>query len=188
MNVIKVKLVGSRPLLMHSDRFANPLDPLTKAHKVLTGKRRKTDEDHELIAKSEWQGGLYIDESGPYLPAQNIEASMLAAAKMSRLGPALKRGVQILEERCSLLYKGPRDAEGLWEGRFYDARSVRIQAARLMRFRPAFREWACEATVVFDPESMDRAQVIKCLEDAGQLVGIGDYRPRFGRFEVEVLQ
>ena len=57
MKSIPVKITGSAALLMHSDRFANPLDPLAKAHKEMTGKRKKTDDDFIAIAKSEFIGG-----------------------------------------------------------------------------------------------------------------------------------
>ena len=65
MKSIKVKLSGSSALLMHSDRFANPLDPLTKAHKELTGKRKKTDDDHIAIADKNFlnrSAFYYIDQ------------------------------------------------------------------------------------------------------------------------------
>ena len=48
---------------MHSDKFANPLHPATKAHKALTGKRKKTDDDHEAIAKSHRPVKI-VEESG----------------------------------------------------------------------------------------------------------------------------
>uniref|UniRef100_UPI001CA48BD8 hypothetical protein n=1 Tax=Vibrio vulnificus TaxID=672 RepID=UPI001CA48BD8 len=54
MQTIKLKLVGQSPLLMHSDRFANPLDEATKQHKVLTSKRKKLDEDHAFFFKIRW--------------------------------------------------------------------------------------------------------------------------------------
>ena len=73
MKQLKVKITGVSPLLMHSDRFANPLDKATKAHKELTAKRKKTDADHEAIAKSEWLGSLYWrDDIGPFIPGQNF--------------------------------------------------------------------------------------------------------------------
>lgn len=188
MHTISVNLVGSRPLLMHADVFADPLNPLTKAHKVLTGKRKKTDDDHEAIAKSEWRGGLYFDESlGPFIPGVNIEACLVAGAKLSKLGTQLKRSVEVMEERCRLVYEGPRTVQGLWDRRFYDARSVKVGQARLMRYRPVFRHWRVECSIAFDPESIDREQIINCLKDGGQYCGIGDYRPKFGRFSVEVL-
>lgn len=188
MEIIKVRLTGSRPLLMHSDVFADPLSPLTKAHKTLTGKRKKTDEDHEAIAKSEWRGGMYFDDKiGPYMPGVNVEAAMIAGGKLSKLGTQLKRSTEVMDERCKVEYDGPRTVEKLWEKRFYDARSVKVGQARLMRYRPIFRNWSLVCDIAFDPESIDRDQVIRCLEGGGQYCGIGDYRPKFGRFEVEVI-
>ena len=99
MEIVKVRLTGTRALLMHADIFANPLNSLTKAHKALTGKRKKTDEDHEVIAKSEWRGGMYFsDDIGPYVPGVNIEAAMIAGGKLSKLGSQLKRSVEVLDE------------------------------------------------------------------------------------------
>lgn len=184
---MQVRITGKRPLLMHADKFANPLHSQTKAHKELTAKRKKTDEDHEAIAKSEWLGGLYIDEQGPYLPGVNIEAAMIGGGKLSKLGTQLKRSVEIMDEKCHLEYTGPKSAEALWEQGFYDARSVKVQQARLMRYRPMFREWAVTCEVAFDAETINKEQVVKCLEDGGQYCGVGDYRPKFGRFTVEVL-
>lgn len=188
MQTISVTIIGSRPLLMHADVFADPLNPLTKAHKALTGKRKKTDDDYEAIAKSEWRGGLYYDENlGPFIPGVNIEACLVSGAKLSKLGAQLKRSVEVMEERCRLEYEGPRTVQGLWDRRFYDARSVKVGQARLMRYRPIFRHWRAECTIAFDPESIDRDQIISCLRDGGQYCGIGDYRPKFGRFGIEVL-
>ena len=188
LNTIKVRVIGLRPLLMHADKFANPLDPLTKAHKELTGKRKKTDEDHEAIARSEWLGGMYIDEVGPYLPGVNLESCLVAGGKLSKLGTQLKRSVEVLDDRCALEYDGPRTLTGLWDSGFYDARSVKVTTSRITRYRPLFRKWSLVCEIMFDQETIDRSQVIKCLEDAGQYCGIGDYRPKFGRFAVEVLK
>lgn len=189
VETIKVRLTGTRPLMMHADIFADPLNSLTKDHKALTGKRKKTDDDHEAIAQSEWRGGLYYDEEiGPYLPGVNIEASLVAGAKLSKLGTQIKRSVEVVEEKCKLEYDGPRTPAKLWSGKFYDARSVKVQTARLTRYRPLFRVWASVCTIAFDPESIDKRQVLKCLSDGGQYCGIGDYRPKFGRFAVEELK
>lgn len=75
-NMMTVTIAGVAPLLMHSDRYSNPLDPLTKKHKQLTAKRKKTDEDQEAILASEWMGSLYLDEkSEVYMPGAVIEAA-----------------------------------------------------------------------------------------------------------------
>jgi len=188
MQTLKFRLTGTRPLLMHADTFSDPLNPLTKAHKQLTGKRKKTEDDHEAIAQSEWRGSLYYDEElGPYMPGVNVEACMVAGGKLQKLGTTLKRAAEVWEDKCRLKYKGPRDPEAMWDAQMYDARSVVVQRQRLMRYRPIFRDWSLECTVVYDETAIDRSDIIKCLTDGGQMSGLGDYRPKFGRFEVEVL-
>jgi hypothetical protein len=187
METIKFKITGTRPLLVHADTLADPLNPMTRPHKEMTSKRKKTDEDHEAIARSEWRASLYFDsEIGPYIPGVNIEASIIAGAKLSKLGAQIKRSIEVLEDKCKLEYAGPRSVEKLWAEGFYDVRGVKVQSARLMRYRPLFRQWASAFTLIFDPESINRDQVIKCVQDAGEYCGLGDYRPKFGRFRVEV--
>ena len=188
-NIIEVKLTGTRPLLMHNNTMADPLNPKTKAHKELTAKRKKTDSDLEDIAQSEWSSSLYIDETGPYLPDLNLSASLVGGAKLSRLGTKIDRSVEIIDERCYLDYPGPKTVSGLWAEGFYDARGVRVGGrATIIRYRPIFREWSCIVRIGFSPDDLNREDVIKSLQDAGQYVGVGDYRPKFGRFSVEVLQ
>ena len=189
MEILKVRITGTRPMLMHSDKFADPLNPLTKAHKELTSKRKKSDDDHEAIAKSEWAGGMYFDDQiGPYVPGVNIEASMVAGGKLSKLGTQLKRSVEVLDERCKLEYDGPRTMEAMWDAGMYDARSVKVTTSRLMRYRPIFKKWALECEIMYDETSIDRSQIMKCLKDAGMYCGIGDYRPKFGRFDVDEVK
>lgn len=189
MKTIKFKFTGISTMLMHSDRFADPLDPATKAHKELTGKRKKTDADHEAIARSEWVGGLYFaDDIGPYIPGQNIDAMLVSGAKLQKLGAKFKSAVMVVEDRIPVEYSGPRTIEAMFnDRRFVDVRSVKVGTAKLMRYRPAFREWALNLTVAYNEESVNSGEVIKAATDAGLLVGIGDFRPRFGKFEVEVL-
>lgn len=187
MEKITLNLKSTHPMLMHADRFANPLDPLTKAHKELTSKRKKTDEDHEEIARSEFFGSLYIDPDGPFLPSMNLDAAIIEAAKMQRLGKHVKRALMVVENRLYLNYKGPKTAEGLWaDKRFVDARSVRVSMAKLMRYRPVFDQWEVTCTVAVDTEQINMNEVRQIIQNAGALVGVGDFRPRFGRFAVEI--
>lgn len=190
MEQVTITINGTSPLLMHSDRLSNPLDPLTKEIKTYTGKRKKTDDDHLEIARLEWRGGLYHDPKvGPYIPARNIKAALIVAAKKTKDGPKMKSGATILDSMCRLQYRGPRDIDALWDdGGFTDIRSVAVQSSRTMRCRPVFPEWSATFTIVYDPAVVDKADLIRFAETAGQLVGIGDYRPAnggdFGRFEV----
>jgi hypothetical protein len=188
MQTIKVTLTGVSPMMMHNARFANPLDPATKAHKALTGKRKKTDEDHEAIAYSEWCGALYHDkEIGPYVPANWVESMLIESSKGQKLGKKFKSAVMVVEDKVKVEYDGPRDIKGMFKNpAFVDVRSVKVQQARLQRCRPIFDQWKLNLSVAFNPAVVEEREVIKALEDGGQLVGLGDYRPRFGKFEVKV--
>lgn len=187
MQQITVTITGKAPLLMHSDRFANPLDPATKAHKELTGKRKKTDADHEAIARSEFMGSLYHDDAiGPYIPGQNIDAALQDAAKLQKLGKRFKQAVMVIENEVPLQYKGPRDREGLFAGGFLDVRGVKVAMAKLMRCRPKFNQWSAEFTIAFNEEVLNIEEIRKAVADAGQLIGLCDYRPRFGKFTAEI--
>jgi hypothetical protein len=189
METIKLRITGTSPLLMRNDRFSNPFDPMTKAHKEFTGKRKKTDEDHEAIAYSEWRGAMYFDEKiGPFVPGLMVEASLREGAKLQKLGKAVQRGVLVSEDKIKLEHDGPRTLDKLSSDvRFIDMRSVKVQQARLQRTRPKFDDWSLEFTLMFNPDVLDKRSVLKAMEDAGAMCGIGDFRPRFGRFSVKEI-
>ena len=189
MKTIAFKISGKSPFLMHSDRFANPLDPLAKAHKELTSKRKKTDDDHIAIARSEFIGGCYWrKDRGFFLPAQNLDACLIAAAKMQKLGTHFKRGVQVVEDELPFLGFEKKTPEQLWDNPdFIDCRGVKVGTSKIMRYRPIFRTWSMVANVAVDEEVVNINEVKKAITDAGALIGLGDYRPRFGRFNVEFM-
>ena len=190
MQTITIKLTGTTPLLMHSDRFANPIDPLTKAHKELTSKRKKTDEDHEAIALSEWRGALYFDdEIGVYLPSENIEAAIVGAAKLQKLGTAFKRGMIMVDLRCPLEFAGKTSVDEMMAnlGEYSLAKSVVVMRARIMRIRPMFRDWSTTCTLSYDEELINKSDLLKAISDAGTLIGLCDWRPRYGRFTFEEI-
>lgn len=186
MEILNLKIVGTSPLMMHSDRLANPLAPETKAHRELTAKRRKTDEDHLAIARSEFIAGAYWDPKvGFYVPGQNLDATFLAGAKLQKLGTAWKRGALVMTDRAKLVFDGPATPAELWEDtRFVDVRGVKVGASKIMRYRALFREWSTEIQIAFNPEVLDLDEIKKTVTDAGTLIGTCEFRPRFGRFEV----
>lgn len=189
MAIITLRITGTSPLLMQADTLVDPLDPITKAHKEITSKRKKTDDDYEAIAISEMRSYLYFNEGiGIHIPAVNIEACLRDAAKLNRLGQHVKRGIVVIDD-AKLDYKGPRDPDELVRTRaFQYAKTVVVQRARLMRYRPIFNQWACEFSIAYDDTILNKDEVLAIAENAGKFSGIGTYRPRFGRFSVEVVE
>jgi hypothetical protein len=154
----------------------------------VSGKGGKTDENHEVIARLVWMGGHYYDaDTGPFIPGENIWRALYDAAKKTKRGPRIKEGVFITSDVNPIAYAGPRDPEALWDDEnFRHITSAKVGMQRIMRCRPHFRQWRTDAIGYADPEIIDLAEISDIAVTAGRLVGLGDWRPRFGRFTVKV--
>lgn len=184
----RITITGTAPLLMHNGRLANPLDPSTQALKALTSKRKKTDDDLFDIARAEFLGGLYIDpDVGPFIPGENIERTIRDGATLTKNGMNVKRGLFIETDVNPLAYAGPRTAEALWDDQnFRLIRTVRNQQNRVSRTRPIFTDWRTSAEGSLDEAILDFRTLGGIVEQAGMYVGLGDWRPRYGRFTAEL--
>lgn len=185
---ITFDIKGTRPLLMHSAALADPLNEHARAIKAIKANRKRTETDEERAAIEEWLGGLYYDEKvGPFIPGINIEALIKESAKKWRKGKDIERGVMVLEETVPLEYNGPRALAKLQEDhRFRDARSARMPStgSRVMRVRPRFEQWGLSFAVDFEPKLIERRDLIDIMHRAGEEIGLGDWRPRYGVFVV----
>src|SRR5579864_8665237 len=86
------RFTGTRPMIQQAPTLADPLHPATKAHKALTSNRKKTDDIHIAIQRSEWMASLYFDpKSGPVLPGDCVYAALVEAARLQKLGPKAKQ-------------------------------------------------------------------------------------------------
>jgi hypothetical protein len=184
----RITITGTAELLMHNARLSNPLDPAAKAMKAVSSKRVKTDDDYEELARLEHLGSLYLDpDVGPYMPGQNIERCLVDAAKVTKSGVKVTRGVFISTNINPLAYKGPRTPEDLWgDENFRHLGSVKVQQNRVMRCRPMFRQWRTAAEGTLDTRVLSLDELRGIAETAGSMIGIGDWRPRYGRFIAEV--
>lgn len=190
METIKFRLTGTTPLLMHNSRLCDPLDEHTQRLKRLTSIRKKTEENHKDMADIEFEGGLYFDpELGPYIPGEWLEATIIDGGKIQRNGTKIKQGVMVLDDKAKLNYDGPRGLEALRHSRtLRDMRSVVVGTGRLMRCRPKFPlGWSVDFTVSYNPDMINGDEVVSAISQAGAFRGMGDYRPRYGRFTVEVI-
>lgn len=181
---VRITMTGTTDLLMHNARLSDPLDAWTKQLKEVSSKRTKTEDDHAEMARIEFMGGLYYDEDlGPYIPGVNIHRCLVEAGKLNKLGRHVERGIIMQEEMCPLGYVGPRTPEEMWADKNFMSRlSVGVTTSRVMRTRPKFRTWALETEFMVDTGQLDLNQVREIADKAGSMIGIGDYRPRFGRF------
>jgi hypothetical protein len=123
-------------------------------------------------------------EDGPVLPTWNVVRSVQDAAKASKLGKTIERGVFPTVESVPLAYDGPRDLDELWRtGLFSIRKGVKIGGRRVMRTRPIFSGWSATVELNLDPDVTDFDTFSRLAAAAGRYYGIGDFRSgRYGRY------
>lgn len=182
---LKLRFAGTAPLLMRSGRMADPLDEHAVALARVTSKRLKTRADHEAIARLEWRGSLWLADGRPCVPAEAVEAALVAAAKSRRAG-SLVRAAAAVRDSAVLDHSGPADLDALFADKRHVHRcGVKVSTRTTIRTRPRFDAWSIAVTVDYLPHMIDRASLVEIACIAGATVGIGDFRPRFGTFRVE---
>lgn len=190
MQVLKLRLTGKRPLLMHNIRLANPMSPHTQALAEYTKKRSKTLADHEMISRLEFEGGIYHDPKiGPYIPGAWLDKNLEEGGRGEKLGKTIRAAVKCIDELIPLEYDGPRDIEKLFAaGKFADLRAVGVGPSRTIRTRPHFEKWALTASFFYEDEAVNPAALMRAAARSGAMIGLGDYRPRFGLYDVKEVR
>lgn len=188
MESVTVELSGVGAMLTHNERLASKLDPIARQMSAISGKRTKSDEDHAEMARIEFLGGLYLTDGNRVgVPAWNVFRAVQDGAKFHKLGKQVERAVlPVGADVVEVQHSGPGTAEAMWSAGCFDQRSVKVGQSKVTRTRPRFEGWSVSVPFLIDVELLDLDDFERAATLAGQLVGIGDYRPRFGRFSVVV--
>lgn len=171
---VEIEVEGTAALLFH--RWNNEAVE-AKASAAKGSKAKKTDDTESYV---------YRDEQGMIaIPGEYFRMALVGAAKYQQdprsprksAMDLFKAGIIVLDELCSL---------GSKEWDYLDRRRVKVQMSAITRERPGFRAgW--KATVklqVMVPEYISPALLNSTLQTAGRLIGVGDFRPSFGRFNI----
>lgn len=192
---VRLNLVGIAPLLQSNPRTINPLDPMTRRLNDLVREKPAADrtlDDLEAITRCEWEASLYYDpDIGPYIPSEWVEAALKKGGGLSRDGAKVQRSLLLTEIQVPLLYRGTRKIEEMYADRAGFVLTIPVRNAgrnggRVMRTRPMFRDWVVSADAELDTTVLDLKDLRRVGETTGRLLGIGDYRPKYGRFNFTV--
>ena len=167
---VRASIKGISPLLMH----AFPMVPIEAIEK-------KSPEDQaELAAYRD------PDTKGLYIPAMALQRCLIAAATYSK-----GKGRGSLQKAVAACILVSPERIPLGQDTFIvDARPVVVPATkgRVMRFRPRLEAWEVHFLVDYDDTLLSNTQLRRVVDDAGQRVGLLDFRPEkkgpFGRFMV----
>jgi hypothetical protein len=166
------------------------LNTYTRAIKEISSKRKKTDDDNLEMSRLEFLGGLYwAEEIGIYMPAENIFRALMQAASINRAGKKIERGLIAHGSRYPLQFDGPSDPDELWGGgtsQFVDRRMVNIMGKRIARTRPIFPRWGFSFDCDISTDVLDVDEFTSIVNQAGSMIGLGDYRRFYGKFTATV--
>jgi hypothetical protein len=185
----KVKLIGTAPLLMHNGLMADQSSSYAIESKKVSGKTKKTEADYEALAEMEWFAGLYTKNDVIVVPGIVLETAIKFGARKTKKGKDVECGLFIKDDVPVQFSDDKKPLEWLYKsGKYIDQRMVGLRGAgskkRIKRTRPRFDHWALEFTIQYDDEIITSESVLMdWIDTCGGMVGICDFRPRFGRFE-----
>lgn len=176
--VAQVSIEGIAPFLFH--RW-NVEAVEAKAGAAKGSKAKKTDDVESYVYRTN-DGMLAI-------PGEYVRQSIIGAARYQQdprsprkcAMDLFKAGIVVLDDVCSL---GVKD----WD--YLDRRRVMIQRNGVTRVRPAMdKGWRITLDLqILTPEYIQPSALNAALQDAGRLIGVGDFRPSHGRFQVVHFQ
>lgn len=148
-----------------------------KAAAAKNSKAKKTDDVQSYVTRN--------DAGEICIPGEYVRQSIIHAAKF-RQDPRSPRKSAMDLFKAGVFAQTELASLGTIDWDYLDRRPVQVQRSRVTRERPAFRAgW----TAVFEiavllPEYISGALLLEVLTQAGKLIGVGDYRPSYGRYAV----
>lgn len=195
LKTIKIKIKGIRPMLHNNGMMADRLYPwkikLAAIEKTKASKR--TDAQWAEYEQLQWLGKLYWSESRKCIamPVDNLHACLVAGARKAKQGKNFEAAVFFDDEHAAAEVKhalsGKTQSEMYADRDYVFRKPVVIGLAKVISIRPMIPTgWTISTTITYDDSVIANAEtVVEAMVQAGSLCGLGDWRPRFGRFIVE---
>lgn len=175
---VNVSIQGASDLLFHRWNCES-VDAKAKAAK---NSKAKKEDDVESYVWRNTDGELCI-------PGEYFRQSIIHAAKFKQDPRSPRKSAMDLFKAgvVSLTALAPLGVSG-WD--YLDTRRVTVQRAGINRTRPAMRTgWSTELQFqILTPEYIDTNLFQDVLNTAGRLVGVGDFRPTYGRFFIKSFE
>jgi len=178
---VSATITGTADLMMH--RY-NPEAVAAKSAAAKNSKAKKSDDVESYVYRNP-DGELCV-------PGVAFHSAIYTAAK-SRQDPRSPRKSAMDLYKAGVVVETQLASMGVSTWDYLDTRRVVVQRNAVSRVRPAMLAgWQATFFVtVITPEYIDPGQLHEVMAMAGRLIGVGDFRPTFGRFNVsnfEVLE
>lgn len=193
MEILRYTISGNT-LLINNPQSVDVFNKYAKAKKQITGKRKKTDEDHIELRRLEVESKIYFDKLlKVFIPSSWVMAAIAGRSfKQAKISKAdIRSSVFTNEEKIKLHYADDHLVNELSDisGNpiFVKTLLLKQGQVKLAKSAPCFKNWSFSSSLVFDPEIIDESSLIQILKSAALYGGFGDFRPTYGRAELNLL-
>lgn len=172
--IAEVQIQGSADLLFHRWN-CEAVEEKAKAKKGSAAK--KTDNIESYVYRTD-KGELAI-------PGEYLRMSIIAASKF-RQDPRSPRKCAADLFKAAVVSVTNLASLGVKHWDYEDKRRVVIQRSAITRTRPAMKAgWTATIQLMVNlPEYVSPSLLNEVISQAGKLIGLGDFRPTFGRFQI----
>ena|SRR6185436_15705759 len=170
----EVEITGNCPLLFH--RWSN--EAIAEKAKARKGSAVKKTDNVESFVYRDDQGELC-------LPGEYLRMSIVNAAKFKQ-DPRSPRKSAMDLFKAAIIPLTELASLGAVDWDFLDMRRVVVQRNGVTRSRPGMKAgWKATVQLLVNlPEYIDQPFLLDVIGTAGKLIGVGDFRPTYGRFDV----
>ncbi len=175
--IVSVRLVGVADLLFH--RW-NCEAVASKASAAKGSAAKKTDNVESYVYRN--------DEGELCLPGEYVRQSLIHAAKYKQ-DPRSPRKSAMDLYKAGIIPLTILASLGVKEYDYEHKARVQVQRNGVTRVRPAMKAgWTATVELMVNlPEYIPVDALNDVLVNAGRLIGVGDFRPTYGRFRVASL-
>jgi len=176
--VVRATIVGTADLLFHRWNCES-VEAKSKAAKG--SKAKKTDDIESYVYRT--------DDGELALPGEYVRQAIIHAAKF-RQDPRSPRKSAMDLFKAGVIGLTPLASLGVSAWDYEHRCRVTIQRNGVTRCRPAMKAgWTIEVDLMVNlPEYIAPDALHDVLVNAGRLIGVGDFRPTYGRFAVRSFE
>lgn len=173
--VASVKIEGVADILFHRWNCEGVAE---KAKAAKGSKAKKSDDVQTYVYRN--------DEGFLCLPGEYVRMSAIMASKF-RQDPRSPRKSLFDLAKAAIISTTPLASLGVKDWDYLHQCRVCVQRNGITRSRPALKAgWKAEVQLMVNlPEYISPHVLHELLSSAGKLIGVGDFRPTYGRFLIQ---
>jgi len=191
---VTVSAHAGSSLLMANPQTVDPLNAYSKERGKITSLRKKTDEDILRLRELDVESKVYwSDELGVYVPSKWVIASVANSAfSVAKIAKAkIRSSVFPTENHIKLNYAGEEQVASLQHiiaNEHFTTMNLKQGQVSVTKAIPMFSGWSFSTQLEIDTDIVNLAEIQRIMDYGARYVGYGDFRPTYGRAEVEISE